>query len=222
MFKKREFILKKYNNYNKILFENNYYSIVIKNNKTIMYGNSKYNLLSYIYYIYGKNIFNNYRCGIVHRLDKNTSGILILSKRKSFYKIIKKQFKKRTLKKYYIVIFKTNFYIKKKLFKLKSYIRNKKNFNYRSYCSKYSVSFFKKILIFKKKKYINVFLCKLLTGRKNQIKIHINYLFKSKINKIKLHSWKIQFYFFKKFIYYSYMSNPIKNIIKNKNFKIKI
>ena len=44
------------------------------------------------------------RPGIVHRLDKDTSGVLILAKNQKAYTFLKKQFQERTVKKVYQAI----------------------------------------------------------------------------------------------------------------------
>lgn len=42
--------------------------------------------------------------GIVHRLDRDTSGVLLLAKNKKIYQFLKKQFQDREIKKIYIAI----------------------------------------------------------------------------------------------------------------------
>lgn len=44
------------------------------------------------------------RPGIVHRLDKDTSGVLILAKNQATYEFLKKQFMDRTIRKLYVAI----------------------------------------------------------------------------------------------------------------------
>lgn len=44
---------------------------------------------------------DNFRSGIVHRLDKETSGILLIAKTKEFFEFLQSQFKKRKVKKEY-------------------------------------------------------------------------------------------------------------------------
>ena len=44
------------------------------------------------------------RPGIVHRLDKDTSGVLILAKNQKAYEFLKKQFQDREIKKTYFAI----------------------------------------------------------------------------------------------------------------------
>lgn len=44
------------------------------------------------------------RPGIVHRLDKEVSGLMVIAKNQNFFDIIKEQFQKRTVKKTYIAL----------------------------------------------------------------------------------------------------------------------
>jgi len=48
--------------------------------------------------------FQNYRSGIVHRLDKNTSGVLVVAKKPEVFENLQRQFKERTVKKRYLVL----------------------------------------------------------------------------------------------------------------------
>lgn len=45
-----------------------------------------------------------YRCGIVHRLDKETSGILLIAKTKDAFHELQRQFKERIVEKTYIAL----------------------------------------------------------------------------------------------------------------------
>src|ERR1035437_5618598 len=44
------------------------------------------------------------RPGVVHRLDKDTSGVLLLAKNQKAHEFLKNQFQARTIKKTYIAI----------------------------------------------------------------------------------------------------------------------
>ena len=44
------------------------------------------------------------RPGIVHRLDKEASGVMVIAKNKKMFEHLKKQFKDRTISKYYTVL----------------------------------------------------------------------------------------------------------------------
>ena len=48
--------------------------------------------------------FQNYRSGIVHRLDKDTSGVLVVAKTPEVFENLQKQFKERVVKKRYLVL----------------------------------------------------------------------------------------------------------------------
>lgn len=47
---------------------------------------------------------NQFRSGIVHRIDKETSGVLVLAKTEQAFKDIQKQFKKRQIRKKYLAL----------------------------------------------------------------------------------------------------------------------
>ena len=51
-----------------------------------------------------KNIETPLRPGIVHRLDRDTSGVLLLAKNQKAYEFLKEQFQNREIKKTYIAI----------------------------------------------------------------------------------------------------------------------
>ncbi|OGH78426.1 MAG: hypothetical protein A2224_03605 [Candidatus Magasanikbacteria bacterium RIFOXYA2_FULL_40_20] len=44
------------------------------------------------------------RPGIVHRLDKEASGVMVVAKNQKMYEFLKKQFQERTIEKYYLVL----------------------------------------------------------------------------------------------------------------------
>lgn len=44
------------------------------------------------------------RCGIVHRLDKDTSGVLVVAKNEQSFSFLQKQFKERLVEKVYIAL----------------------------------------------------------------------------------------------------------------------
>lgn len=48
------------------------------------------------------DIGEKYRCGIVHRLDRGVSGIILIARSEEFFKYIKEQFKAREVKKIYL------------------------------------------------------------------------------------------------------------------------
>lgn len=51
-----------------------------------------------------KKVGSPLRSGIVHRLDKDTSGILIVARKKNAFKCLKREFKERRAKKVYLAL----------------------------------------------------------------------------------------------------------------------
>ncbi|MGX7586150.1 pseudouridine synthase [Candidatus Vidania fulgoroideorum] len=216
--KKNYFFLQKLKSFIQYICYNKKYLLLYKKRKYLTYSsynNLKKNLLSCIYNELGERIFKIPRCGIVHRLDYNTSGIIFIAKEIKTYFTIKKLFALRKVKKYYFVLFKSkkvkkyilikNFIKRRKISKIK---KNKK--------FKYAVT---KLSMIYSNNNNNLFLCKILTGRKNQIKIHINKILNVKYNTINLHSWKINIPFLK-IKSYSFLNKKLLLYLKKANVKI--
>lgn len=58
------------------------------------------------------------RAGIVHRLDRDTSGIIVVAKSSLAYRSLKKQFKEREVKKKYLAVVKGRFPFDEEEFKI--------------------------------------------------------------------------------------------------------
>ncbi|MDH3004297.1 MAG: RluA family pseudouridine synthase [Candidatus Shikimatogenerans sp. JK-2022] len=170
----------------KIHYEDNNIIIINKNPGLIVHpghGNYKNTLINWLkFYINNKSNFNNfnylyYRYGLLHRLDKNTSGLLMIAKNIKTYNYIKNQFLNKTIKKKYLaLIWGTP---KKEKDIIKNYIgRNKKNrikmmvINNNKY-GKYSITKYK---ILKNYKILSLIKCNLKTGRTHQIRVHLKYI----------------------------------------------
>lgn len=94
----------------KIIYENNDYIIIDKPAGLITHGDGKNiesSVADQIIELYphikgvGETNEKYERSGIVHRLDKDTSGIMIISKTQDFYEFIKKQFQEHYIQKEY-------------------------------------------------------------------------------------------------------------------------
>ena len=91
-----------------ILFEDDYLLVLLKPKNLVVHpgvGNKENTLANYIrYYLESKNQFdtNMDRAGIVHRLDKGVSGIIVVAKNKEVQDNLKKQFSNREVKKIYL------------------------------------------------------------------------------------------------------------------------
>lgn len=115
------------------------------------------------------------RPGIVHRLDKDTSGLLIVAKNDQSHKKLAQQFKNRSVEKYYYALIEGNLAYEKG--KIDAPIgrdpNDRKKMAVRKHHSKNAVSRFKIIEEFKNYTLVEV---KIETGRTHQIRVHFSYL----------------------------------------------
>jgi 23S rRNA pseudouridine1911/1915/1917 synthase len=115
------------------------------------------------------------RPGIVHRLDKDTSGLLIAAKNDKAHKDLARQFKKREVDKYYLALLDGILPYKKG--KIDAPIgrdpNHRKKMAVRKRKSKKAVSRFEVLETFKEHTLVQV---KIETGRTHQIRVHFSYL----------------------------------------------
>ncbi|MBQ4263666.1 MAG: RluA family pseudouridine synthase [Bacilli bacterium] len=92
-----------------ILYEDNDIIVVNKPSGMVVHpgnGNKKGTLVNGLM-AHTKNLSNssgNDRCGIVHRIDKDTSGVLLVAKNNKSHKILSDGFKNKTIKRKYIAL----------------------------------------------------------------------------------------------------------------------
>ncbi|KJJ85101.1 ribosomal large subunit pseudouridine synthase D [Candidatus Omnitrophus magneticus] len=95
----------------KIIYEDNSFLVIDKPSGMIVHpgaGNKHGTLVNAVLY-HCKNlpiISDSARPGIVHRLDKETSGIVLVAKTEKAMRSLSKQFQKRTVKKEYVALVK--------------------------------------------------------------------------------------------------------------------
>ena len=158
------------------------------------------------------------RHGIVHRIDKGTSGVMVVAKTNQAHVGLSKQLEDKTMGRYYLAIIdmplKDNIIIDKPI---------ARNSNNRLKMSieqngRFAKSAFNKIALSDKENY-ELIAAKLFTGRTHQIRVHLSsinrhilgdnlYGFKGELNKIN------RFYLH---AYYLYLTHPITN--KQMSFK---
>ena len=89
----------------KLLYEDKDYLIIEKPEGLLTHRTEKEEGLAdllLIDYPEIESVGEEYRWGIVHRLDRDVSGVLLVARTKKFYKYIKQQFKDRKVKKIYL------------------------------------------------------------------------------------------------------------------------
>lgn len=134
-------------------------------------------LVNALLYKYGENLsdLNGYfRRGIVHRLDRNTSGLLMVAKNNKTHEFLTEQFKNRTIVKKYLAIVKGN--LKEDKGEINQPIgRNPHHPEKMAVVEggKPSLTEFRVLERFKEATYVEL---DLKTGRTHQIRVHMSYI----------------------------------------------
>lgn len=152
------------------------------------------------------------RHGIVHRLDKGTSGVMVIAKTNEAHLNLSKQLEDKSMGRYYLAIL--DLALKQNVIIEKPIGRNPNNRLKMSIeeNGRYAKSAFSKIALSDNEKF-ELIACKLYTGRTHQIRVHLSsinrhilgdnlYGFKGELNKINrflLHA------------YYLYLTHPVTN-----------
>ena len=145
-------------------------------------GNYKNTLVNALLYKYKKNLSNingSLRPGIVHRIDKNTSGILVIAKNNLAHANLGKQFSAHTIKRKYLCL--SWGVIRPLNVKINTLItRDKKNRQLMTVSElrgKKAITNYKTIKVFNIKNIpkISLIECELETGRTHQIRVHLKY-----------------------------------------------
>ncbi len=144
------------------------------------------------------------RHGIVHRLDKGTSGVMVIAKTNEAHAGLAKQLEDKSMGRYYLALI--DLPLKDNIILEKPIARNPSNRLKMGIVEngKYAKSAFSKIALSQNEKY-ELIAAKLYTGRTHQIRVHLNsinrhilgdnlYGFKGDLNKIKrvyLHAYSL-------------------------------
>ena len=151
---------------------------------------------------YSENSFSNIggelRPGIVHRIDKDTSGLVVIAKNNYTHEHLSKQFSEHTIKRIYKLLIWGK--IRPSKGKIETFIsrssKNRQMMEVSRSKGKKAITNYKTLEIFENKNTptLSLLECKLETGRTHQIRVHMNYLgnsivgddkYKKKFKKIK-------------------------------------
>ena len=144
------------------------------------------------------SIGDELRPGIVHRIDKNTSGLVVVAKNNSTHENLSSQFKKHTiLRSDQLLIWGK---LRPSMGRIETFItrssKNRQMMEVSQTKGKKAITNYKTLEVFENKNIPTLTLveCKLETGRTHQIRVHMNYLgnsivgddkYKKKFKKIK-------------------------------------
>ncbi len=144
------------------------------------------------------NIGGELRPGIVHRIDKNTSGLIVIAKNNQVHKHLSDQFSKHSIKRIYQLLIWGK--IKPSKGRVETLIarsnKNRQMMEVSNIKGKRAITNYKTIEVFENKNTptLSLIECELETGRTHQIRVHMNYLgnsivgddkYKKKFKKIK-------------------------------------
>ena len=144
------------------------------------------------------NIGDELRPGIVHRIDKNTSGLVVVAKNNQAHEHLSKQFNKHSIKRIYQLLIWGK--IRPSKGKVETLItrssKNRQMMEVSNTKGKKAITNYETLQIFDNDRTptLSLLNCKLETGRTHQLRVHMNYLgnsivgddkYKKKFKKIK-------------------------------------
>ena len=154
------------------------------------------------------NIGDELRPGIVHRIDKNTSGLVVIAKNNKTHEHLSLQFSKHTIKRIYQLLIWGK--IRPSKGRIETLItrssRNRQLMEVSNTKGKKAITNYKTLEVFENRNTptLSLLECELETGRTHQIRVHMNYLghsivgddkYKKKLKKLKIlvHHLKMRF-----------------------------
>ena len=126
------------------------------------------------------NIGDELRPGIVHRIDKNTSGLVVIAKNNQTHEQLSIQFSKHSIKRVYQLLIWGK--IRPSKGRVETLItrssKNRQMMEVSNTKGKKAITNYKTLEIFESKNIptFSLLECKLETGRTHQIRVHMNYL----------------------------------------------
>ena len=126
------------------------------------------------------NIGDEMRPGIVHRIDKNTSGLVVIARNNQTHEHLSNQFSQHSIKRIYQLLIWGK--IRPSKGKIETLItrssKNRQMMEVSNMKGKKAITNYKTVELFENKNTptLSLLECKLETGRTHQIRVHMNYL----------------------------------------------
>ncbi len=168
-----------------ILYEDNDVIVINKSPGVVVHpgaGNYDKTIVNGLLYKYKKNLSNiggKMRPGIVHRIDKDTSGVIVVAKNDMAHISLSKQFSNHTIKRVYEALVWGSLKPQSGKIneKISRSVRNRQLMAVRKEKGKISITNYKTIKIFQNSNLpkISLIECRLETGRTHQIRVHMNF-----------------------------------------------
>lgn len=158
-----------------IVYEDQYLAIINKPYNMVVHPSESFSGVTLVnalkYNIKNLSSIDTLRPGIVHRLDKDTSGLMIIAKTNEAHEKLIDMFKNHEIEKTYLAILKGKF--NKTSIRVQNYIgrdkKDRKKYSTNTTSGKLAISIFD--LLEQNEKYSLVSV-KILTGRTHQIRVH--------------------------------------------------
>ncbi len=163
-----------------IVYEDDEILVINKPSSLVVHDAPSVNELTLVDWLKKQNISlstisGEERHGIVHRLDKGTSGLMVVAKTNEAHTFLSEQLQDKSMGRYYLALI--DLPLKDDVIIEKPIARNPTNRLKMGIVEngKYAKSAFSKIALSKKEDY-ELIAAKLFTGRTHQIRVHLNYI----------------------------------------------
>ena len=168
-----------------ILYDDNDLIVINKDPGVVVHpgaGNYENTIVNGLLFQYQNNLSSvggKLRPGIVHRIDKDTSGVIVIAKNDNAHINLSNQFSKHTIKRVYEALVWGSLKPQKGKIneKISRSIRNRQLMAVRKEKGKVAITNYKTIKIFQNLDLpkISLLECQLETGRTHQIRVHMNF-----------------------------------------------
>ncbi|MEA1973011.1 MAG: RluA family pseudouridine synthase [Candidatus Cloacimonadota bacterium] len=162
-----------------VIFEDEYLALIEKPINIVTHpgkGNSEGTLVHGLLHQFNNlsNFNGSERAGIVHRLDKDTSGIMIIAKNNKVHALLSDMFRNRKINKYYKTIVAGS--PSEKEGTIETHIRRSRRDPTKMYASKTGRKAISHYKILEYYDFFSLLEIKLETGRTHQIRVHMSHI----------------------------------------------